>query len=390
MTIATPTTTTFRPFALEEWQSRYEQEVRWNIADSGVQPVVLSELLGDDPDALARLLAMDLHYPPVNGTPILRERIAALYPGVTPDQVLVTVGAAEANGIATTTLTQPGDHVIVLEPGYRQVAGVAANLGCEVEAFHLIEERGWRPDLAELAAKLRPDTKLIAVSNPNNPTGAILTPEEVSEIVRLAASVGAWVLADEVYRGTEVVAATDEETPSFAGQYDRLVLTNSLSKAYGLSGLRVGWTISDEETMQAMWRRHEYATIATSNVSMALAELAVEPSIRARLFARNRALIREGLARLNAWVDSTDGLVTLTPPYATALAFIRYYLDIPSLEVAHELRKDGVLVGIGADFGEEYHLRVTHGLNAEIMDAALAQMSATFARLADRQANTSS
>ena len=390
MTIATPTTTTFRPFALEEWQSRYEQEVRWNIADSGVQPVVLSELLGDDPDALARLLAMDLHYPPVNGTPILRERIAALYPGVTPDQVLVTVGAAEANGIATTTLTQPGDHVIVLEPGYRQVAGVAANLGCEVEAFHLIEERGWRPDLAELAAKLRPDTKLIAVSNPNNPTGAILTPEEVSEIVRLAASVGAWVLADEVYRGTEVVAATDEETPSFAGQYDRLVLTNSLSKAYGLSGLRVGWTISDEETMQAMWRRHEYATIATSNVSMALAELAVEPSIRARLFARNRALIREGLARLNAWVDSTDGLVTLTPPYATALAFIRYHLAIPSLDVAHALRKDGVLVGIGADFGEEYHLRVTHGLNAEIMDAALAQMSATFARLADRQANTSS
>jgi aspartate/methionine/tyrosine aminotransferase len=390
MTIATPTTTTFRPFALEEWQSRHEQEARWNIADSGVQPVVLSELLGDDPDALARLLAMDLHYPPVNGTPILRERIAALYPGVTPDQVLVTVGAAEANGIATTTITKPGDHVIVLEPGYRQVAGVAANHGCEVEAFHLIEERGWRPDLAELAAKLRPDTKLIAVSNPNNPTGAILTPEEVSEIVRLAASVGAWVLADEVYRGTEVVAATDEETPSFAGQYDRLVLTNSLSKAYGLSGLRVGWTISDAETMQAMWRRHEYATIATSNVSMALAELAVEPSVRARLFARNRALIREGLARLNAWVDSTDGLVTLTPPYATALAFIRYHLAIPSLDVAHALRKDGVLVGVGADFGEEYHLRVTHGLNAEIMDAALAQMSATFARLADRQANTSS
>lgn len=378
--LAPTTATTFRPFALEEWQSRYEQEVRWNIADSGVQPVILSELLGDDPDALARLLAMDLHYPPVNGTPLLRERIAALYPGIAADQVLVTVGAAEANGIATTTLTQPGDHVIVLEPGYRQVAGVAANHGCEVEAFHLIEERGWRPDLGELAAKLRPDTKLIAISNPNNPTGAILTQDEVSEIIRLAASVGAWVLADEVYRGTEI--ATDDETPTFAGQYDRLVLTNSLSKAYGLSGLRVGWTISDPETMQAMWRRHEYQTIATSNVSMALAELAVEPGIRARLFARNRTLIRDGLARLNTWVDSTDGLVTLTPPYATALAFIRYHLDLPSLTVAHELRKDGVLVGVGADFGEEYHLRVTHGLSAEIMDAALAQMTTTFRRLA--------
>ena len=383
MTASTTTTiTTFRPFALEEWQSRWEQTVRWNIADSGVQPVILSELLGDDPDALARLLAMDLHYPPVNGTPLLRERIAALYPNVDPGQVLVTVGAAEANSIATATLTQPGDHVIVLEPGYRQVAGIAANIGCEVEAFHLVEERGWRPDLDELAAKLRPDTRLIAVSNPNNPTGAILTPEEVTEITRLAATVGAWVLADEVYRGTEV--AGDAETPTFAGQYDphRLVLTNSLSKAYGLSGLRVGWVIANEETVQAMWRRHEYATIATSNVSMALAELAVEPGIRSRLFARNRTLIREGLARLNAWVDSTDGLVTLTPPEATALAFIRYHLDLPSLEVAHALREDGVLVGVGADFGEEYHLRVTHGLSAEIMDAALARMGETLTRLA--------
>jgi len=370
---------TFQPFELEEWQSRYEQDVTWNLADSGVKPVVLAELLPDQ-DAVDRLLRMDLHYPPVNGTIPLRERIAAHYPGATIDQILVTVGAAEANGIAVTTLAQPGDHVIVLEPGYRQVAGVAANHGCEVESFHLIEEQGWRPDLDELARKLRPTTRLIAVSNPNNPTGAILTEDEMNEIVRLAASVGAWILADEVYHGTEI--ASDDETPTFWGRYDRLVISNSLSKAYGLSGLRVGWLVADAETTQQLWRRHEYATIATSNLSMALAEIAVSAETRPALFQRNRTLIREGLARLNAWIATTNGLVSLTQPQATALAFVAYHVDRPSLEVAHALREGGVLVGVGAHFGIEQHLRITHGLDAEYMEDALARMTTIFTELA--------
>lgn len=368
----------FVPFQLEEWQSLYEMEVPFNLADSGVAPVVLRELLST-PDAVEALLSTDLHYPAVNGTADLRRTITGLYPGVQASQVLVTVGAAEANSLAVLALTNPGDHVVVLEPGYRQVAGMAANNGCEVDSFHLVEEDGWRPDLDELERLVRQDTKLIAVSNPNNPTGAILTPQEVSRILAVAQRVGAWVLADEVYRGTEMDG--DAETPTLVGQYDRLVVTNSLSKAYGLSGLRLGWVIGPQELVDAMWRRHEYATISTSKISMHLAEIALSEPCRSSLFRRNRVLIREGYARLADWVASTDGLVTVVKPEATALAFIRYHLDRPSLEVAHALREGGVLVGVGSHFGVEHHLRVTHGLEEKYMTAAFEAMTEVFSSL---------
>ncbi|MBZ4486747.1 aminotransferase class I/II-fold pyridoxal phosphate-dependent enzyme [Microbacterium sp. cx-55] len=371
--------TQFQPFQLEEWQSLYELDVDFNLADSGVQPVLLSEMLTDS-EAIADFLNSDLHYPAVNGTTLLRTRIAALYgPEVTPDEVLVTVGAAEANGLAVTTLTRPGDHVVVLEPGYRQVAGLAANRGCEVEAFHLIEAEGWRPDLEELERIVRPDTKLIAVNNPNNPTGAVLTAAEMDAIIAIAARVGAWILADEVYHGSELDGV---ETPSFHGRYDRLVVTNSLSKAYGLSGVRLGWIVGDAATVQELWRRHEYATISTSKLSMKIGELAVEPIRREWLLARNRRFVREGFARLAAWAETTEGVVTVVEPKATALAFPRIGLPLTSLEVAHELRLDGVLVGVGSHFGVESHIRVTHALDGAYMDAGLARMGETIARLA--------
>lgn len=368
----------FVPFQLEEWQSLYETEVPYNLADSGVAPVVLRELL-TSPAAIEELLDTDLHYPAVNGPAELRRTIAELYTGVSPDQVLVTVGAAEANGLAVATITEPGDHVVVLEPGYRQVAGMAANAGCQVDSFSLVEEDGWRPDLDELDRVVRPDTRLIAVSNPNNPTGAILTPREMDRIVAVAERVGAWLLADEVYCGTEL--DLEGTTPSFVGRYDRLVATNSLSKAYGLSGLRLGWLVAPRATVDAMWRRHEYATISTGKLSMHLAQLALSEPCRTQLLARNRRLIREGWARLSRWIEGTDGLVTAVRPEATALAFLRYHLDLPSLEVAHALRRGGVLVGVGSHFGIEQHLRVTHGLEEEYMTAALERMSTVFEAL---------
>src|SRR5258706_6438251 len=226
---------TFTTFDLEQWQSLYESTVKFNLADSGVQPVTLGELVST-PEAVSQLLRTPLHYPAVNGTARLRELIAALYQGAGPESVLVTVGAAEANGITVAALTEPGDHVIVMEPGYRQVSGIGLNAGCEVEAFHLRRENGWRPDLDELDRLVRPSTRLIAVTNPNNPVGTILTSGEMDRIVAAAERSGAWLLADEVYRGTERMS--DQETGSFYGRYERVVSTGSMSKAYGLSGLR--------------------------------------------------------------------------------------------------------------------------------------------------------
>jgi aspartate/methionine/tyrosine aminotransferase len=367
----------FTPFELEEWQSRWEATVGFNLADSGVAAVRLGELLGGaagagpDEAELARLLDVDLHYPPVAGTDLLRERIAG-WMGAGPENALVTVGASEANAIATATLVDPGDEVVVMEPGYRQVRGIALNAGATVRPFPLDPGRGWRPDLEALEAAVTPRTKLIAVTNPNNPVGTILTEPEMDAVVAAARRSGAWLLADEVYRGTERL--TDQLTPTFWGRYERTISVGSLSKAFGLPGLRLGWLVAPPEVTEATWRRHEYATIATGMLSMRLAELALEPATRERLLARTRRYIRDGYGRLERWIAAGADLLSIVPPDATALGFVRYHLDRPSMEVAQALRRDAdVLVAPGSVFGVEGHVRITHGLEAALLDEALAR-----------------
>ena len=369
----------FTPFELEEWQSRWETTVRYNLADSGVHPVRLGELLADEA-AIDRLLEVDLHYPPANGTVLLRERIAA-WMGASPENVLVTVGASEANAILTTTLVGPGDHVVVMEPGYRQIRGIALNAGAQVSAFPLDGERGWRPDLDALDRAVTSRTKLIAVTNPNNPVGTILTAGEMEAVLAAARRSGAWLLADEVYRGTERL--TDALTPTFWGRHDRVVSVGSLSKAFGLPGLRLGWLVAPPELVEAAWRRHEYATIATGMLSMRLAEIALEPAARDRLLARTRGYIRDGYGRVAAWIAANASIHSIVPPEATALGFVRYAFDRPSTAVAEALRREAdVLVGAGSQFGVEHHLRITHGLEPAFLEAALERAGGVLRRLA--------
>lgn len=367
----------FVPFELEEWQSRWETTVAYNLADSGVAAVRLGELLGGgegsgpDEAELARLLDVDLHYPPVAGTALLRERIAA-WIGAAPENVLVTVGASEANAILVSTLVEAADEVVVMEPGYRQVRGIALNAGADVRTFPLDPGQGWRPDLAALDGAVTDRTRLLAVTNPNNPVGTILADAEMDAVVAAARRSGAWLLADEVYRGTERL--TDAITPTFWGRYERTISVGSLSKAFGLPGLRLGWIVAPAEVVEAAWRRHEYATIATGMLSMRLGELALEPATRERLLARTRRYIRDGYGRLEAWIGANPDLLSIVAPEATALGFVRYHLDLPSVEVADALRREAdVLVAPGSTFGVEHHLRITHGFEPAMLDEALAR-----------------
>jgi aspartate/methionine/tyrosine aminotransferase len=368
----------FRPFLLEEWQSRYEQTVRFNLADSGVRPVSIREFLNED--QIEQLLDLPIHYPEVNGTAKLRQQIANLYPGATTDQVLVTVGAAEANQIICQTVLQAGDEVVIMEPGYRQIWGMAHNLGCNVRTFSLDPANQWRPDLDQLAAAVSSRTKLIALVNPNNPTGAILTPHEMQAIAAIANRCGAYLLADEVYIGSERLS--DTPTPSFWGLAERLFIIGSMSKSYGLSGLRLGWITSNTDLLQALWRRHEYATIATSAPSMFLAEAALEPTTRMRLLERQRNLIRSGWQELERWANAYPNLICVVPPQATALAFVQYHAPADSVVVAEHIRLQGdVLVAPGACFGIEQHLRITHGLGAEFVTEAFERITEVLKRL---------
>ena len=372
---------TFTPFHLEQWQSQHEQDVKFNLADSGVHPVAVKELL-EAPGVTERMRELPLHYPMVNGSARLRELIAGLY-NTTPSNVLVTVGAAEANGVILHALLEPGDEVVAMEPSYRQLWGITRNLGCNVRSFDLDPDQNWRANLDQLEAAVTPRTKLIGVTNPNNPTGKILSEAEINRVVKIAEKNGAWILADEVYRGTERL--TDIETPSFFGRYDRIIAVNSLSKAYGLSGLRIGWLVAPREAVDSIWRRHEYATISAGALDMFFAEIALAEPMRTRLLTRTRGLIREGYARLESWINEHSPLLSVIPPESTALAFVRYHLNMPSGEVAEALRQRAeVLVAPGEYFGIENHLRITHGLKAEYLREALSRIGSVFEELAGR------
>jgi len=198
---------TFKPFDMERMMSKWENEVEINLSESGVHPATVREFV-DDEAAIEELWTAELGYPQANGITKLREHIAALYPGASPDNVLVTVGCAEANYNAIHTLLAPGDEAVVMLPNYMQIWGVAYNLGVQVKPFHLKEELGWAPDLDELNDAVTDQTKLIAVCNPNNPTGYILTEAEMGAIAGAAERVGAWLLADEVYSGAERLTDT--------------------------------------------------------------------------------------------------------------------------------------------------------------------------------------
>ncbi len=362
--------TTFQPFEMERMMSQYEQGVEYNLSESGVHPVLLRELLNEQPGSLDKLLETDINYPHVNGIPELRQNIARLYHGAKPENVLVTVGAIEGNYISVRTLLSPGDEIVIMLPNYMQIWGIAKNHDLEIKTFQLREENSWGVDLAGLENAVTSETKLIAVCNPNNPTGHTLTETEMAAIIACADRAGAWILSDEVYRGADRVS--EEENPSFYGRYDKVVAVGSMSKAYGLPGLRLGWTVAPEETINEIWARHEYTTISATMLSNKLAAIALSPEVRPRLIQRARDYIRRGFPILQEWMHSHENIFSLTPPDASAIAFIRYNLDINSTSLANRLCKEkSVLIVPGDHFGMDHFVRISFGLPKEYLVPAL-------------------
>ncbi len=365
----------FQPFVMERMMSKFENVVEFNLSESGVHPMTLGELLEMGGRSVDALLATEIDYPQANGEIPLRENIARLYNGATADNVLVTVGAAEANYLTIHTLVEAGDEVVHMRPNYMQVWGIAHNRGARIKDFHLREENDWAPDLAELEEVVSDDTKLIVICNPNNPTGRIMTEAEMDAIVAAAARVGAWILADEVYTGAE--RERDEETPSFYARYDKVLAPGSMSKAYGLPGLRLGCAVGPAQTLDDMWARHEYTTIATTALSNDLAALALSPEVRPQILERTRGFIRRGCPVLKEWAENQNGKIRVFPCDAAAIAFARYDLEVNSTELVERLRDErSVLIVPGDHFGIDNCLRISFGLPQDYLKGGLERISA--------------
>ncbi len=226
-----------------------------------------------------------------------------------------------------------------------------------------------REHTVEINLAVTPATRLVSVNTPNNRTGTVLSSDELDGVVAAAERAGAWVHSDEVYAGSELDGA---HAPSAWGRYDRVLVVGSLSKAYGLSGLRVGWVVGPEDVITQLWRRHEYATISTASLSMVLAEVALEPTTRQRLLDRQRALALAGRQTLLDWVAAHPELVAIEPPASTALGLPRLLRATDSVAVATAIREQAdVLVCPGVYLGAESHLRLSHALDPARTDEAL-------------------
>lgn len=362
-------------FELERWQSHHEHEVDYNLAESGVHPLSAGDLVaGEEVD---RLLRLPLVYAQTNGPVELRERIAQRC-GASIGNILVTNGTIEANFIAAWWMLEPGDEIAYLTPNYLQIGGLAESFGVRVRPFSLREELGWQPDPDELERAVTPRTKAIVLLNPNNPTGVVLEPAAMDRIVELAGRVGAWLVVDEVYRGTE---HDGRLTPSFWGRQERVMVTGSLSKAYGLPGLRIGWIVAPEGVVESLWSRKDYLSITASTLSYELAKIALDPANADLILGRNRQRVIDNLAVLRSWVDSRRGR-SLVSPTAAAMALLRYEHAIGSSELSARIHRDrSVLVVPGRHFGLERCLRIGYGLPTDDLRGALRRIDETLDEL---------
>ena len=361
-------------FEMERWQSQWENVVEYNLAESGVDPMTISELAVED-ELREQLWKAKLGYNQGNGTVELRELISRLYPGAAIENVLVTHGTCEANYLCTWNLVEPGDEVVMMLPNYMQIHGLAGGFGARVIPFHLREEARWAPDLDELRRAVSPRTRLIAVCDPNNPTGSVLTESAMDEIVQIARRVEAWLLADEVYQGAELSGRT---TPSFWGRYEKTVVTNGLSKAYGLPGLRIGWVMGPADLINRLWAYKDYTTIAAATLSDLLACRALQPVMRERILNRTRTILRRNYPVLEKWMLSHGGAFSVVPPLAGAIAYIRYRHAINSSQLMERLIKEqSLLIVPGDHFGMDHFIRLNYGVPADRLRTGLARLDQT-------------
>ena len=365
----------YTPFRMERWQSTYEHRVRYNLSESAVHPLTVGELF-DIAGKERGTDQIELGYGQSNGSDKLRERIASLYSGATEDSVLVTIGGAEANFTCFWHLFESQGKAAVMLPTYGQVPGLIKSFDNRILPVNLVEEEGWQPDLSELEAALHEGARFVIITHPNNPTGAALSRESMQAIAELTEQHGAWIMSDEVYQGAET---NGEISSSFWGCHDRVLITNSMSKAYGMPGLRLGWIVGPPDLVTEIWGRTDYTSIAPPTLSDVLACMALEPATRARILDRTGEITRANLGLLEKWMATQEGRFTYRPPDAGAFCFTRYSANINSTEFAEKLRVEkDVLVVPGDHFGMDHYLRLGFGAPEETLLEALNLLEEAF------------
>jgi aspartate/methionine/tyrosine aminotransferase len=354
-------------FELERTQSLWENIVDYNLTDTGVHPFNLNELL--NAKEIKKLLSLRMGYGYTNGSEELRDSICRFYPGTDRDNILVTNGTAEANFLSMWSHLEKGDEVVIMLPNYMQNWGICRALGVETKPFQLKEDLQWGVDIDEIRCLVSRKTKMIILCNPNNPTGSVMSEEEMNQIVEMAREADSWIFADEIYRSA---ALDGSEQPSFWGKYDKVLVSSGMSKAFGLPGLRIGWIVGSKEIIADLWEYHDYTTIAAGILSNFISTIALKPENLNKILKRSREILNNNLAILMEWVNKYGETFKLIPPRAGGMAFIRYNLDMGSTELCTKLReKKSVFIVSGDCFGLDNFIRLGFGGEPDYLQRGL-------------------
>lgn len=347
------------PFRIEEYYARHEFTAAYMLSSSDAESVAVADLLALEPDAESRLRSLRLGYTESPGSPALRQAIASLYGTVEPDDVVVVSAAEEGIFTAYLALLGPGDHVVVETPCYESALELARYAGAEVTEWRRSSADGWAHDLDALEQALRADTRLVYVNTPHNPTGTLMPRAVLDRVVELAAERGAWLYCDEVYRELEHDPA--DRLPAAVDLYPRAISLGSMSKTYGLPGLRLGWLAShDREALRRIVELKHYTTICSSAPSELLSEIALRR--REPLVERNRSIVNRNLPLLDAFLGRRPHLFSWVRPNASPIGFARLegVGDVTAF-CEQVVAETGVLLLPGAVYDEPEHVRLGFG-----------------------------
>jgi len=368
------------PFGVEQWMNAWETKCALNLAETCVASLTLAELMqmaGATQQMPSDLAAMQMTYGEIRGSTRLRGLVAGLFGDQRAENVLITHGTIGANHMVYQTLVGAGDHVVAITPTYQQHTAIPRSLGADVTEVALSEAQGWLPDWDAVAAAVRPATKVIALTNPNNPTGALIDRAGLEQVAQIAGAVGAWVLCDEVYRGTEQGAPV----PSIVDVYEKGISTGSTSKAYSLAGLRLGWIVGPEDLLDACEIHRDYTTISVGMVDDYFAAMALEA--KDAVLERSRQITRENLAVLCDWI-ADEPKATFVEPKAGTTAFVRFDVALPSYDLCVALLRDtGVMFTPGSALGVEGYVRIGFACYTETLKEGLKRVSEWLAHQED-------
>ncbi len=347
------------PFRIEHYYGKHEFTAKYMLSSSDAQSLSMAELLALEPNARAELDSLWLGYTESPGAPYLRQAISQIYVGMSADDALVVSSAEEGIFIAYHALVGSGDHVIVETPCYESALELARSTGAEVSLWERHFEDGWAHDLAALENLIRSNTKMLYINTPSNPTGINMKPEVLDAVIHLAREKNIIVLCDEVYR--ELEHDPKNRLPAICDLYDNAISLGSMSKSYGLPGLRLGWLVSKNHALlEKMLHFKFYTTICSSAPSEFLTALALRQ--RQVILARNLGIVQHNFPLLEAFLARHSDLFSWVKPNASPIGFPRVKIKGSVMDFCEEVvEKTGVLLLPGSVYDQPNHIRMGYG-----------------------------